>query len=96
MATNLETLNAALQTLNETTSAEATLLQASTAKLDAIKSLIDTLVSTSGVPQNVLDMAAQIQSQLSGVVASTTAQAARLDQLAVDPRNPVPVPPPAA
>ncbi len=100
MATNLETLQAALDALNTTTTQEATLLQADTAKLDSIQALITSILSTTGVPQSVLDQAAAIQAQLTGVVASTTAQAARLDQLATDPRNPVPVPapivPPAA
>lgn len=93
--TNLDTLTAALDQLNTTTSQEATLLQADTAKLDAIQALITDIVQTAGVPQSVLDKATQIQAALSGVVDATTAQAARLDQLAQDPRNPVPVPPPA-
>jgi uncharacterized protein (UPF0147 family) len=96
MATNLETLQAALDALNTTTTQEATLLQADTAKLDVIQTLITSILSTTGVPQSVLDQAAAIQAQLTGVVASTTAQAARLDQLATDPRNPVPTPPPVA
>jgi hypothetical protein len=95
MATNQEALAAALAQLNTTTSQEAALLAADTGKLDAIKALIDNLISTAGVPQSVLDLAAQIQATVDGVVATTTAQASRLDQLATDPRNPVPVPPPA-
>lgn len=96
MATNQEILNAAFVQLNETTSAEATLLTANNAKLDGIKALIDNLVNTAGVPQSVIDQATQIQAQIAAIVTATTAQASRLDQLAVDPRNPVPVPPPAA
>lgn len=78
-------------------------------KLDAIQELITDLVATNGVPQSVLDKAAAAQAAVTALVASstangaalaavssnTTAQSARLDQLAVDPRNPVPTPPPA-
>lgn len=95
MATNLDTLTAALAALNTATSQEAALLQADNAKLDTIQALIASIMNTAGVPQSVLDTAAQIQTALSGVVGTTTAQAARLDQLGQDPRNPVPTPPPA-
>ena len=96
MATNLDTLNAALDALNTTTSQEAALLQADTAKLDAVQALITSIVNTAGVPQSVIDKANQVQAALSDVVATTTAQATRLDQLAQDPTNPVPTPPPTA
>lgn len=94
MANNLDTLNAALDALNTATSQEASLLQADGAKLDAIQALITSIVNTAGVPQSVIDKATQIQTALTGVIATTTAQAARLDQLAVDPTNPVPTPTP--
>ena len=93
--TNLDTLTNTLAAIDTAPSQEAALLQADTVKLDAISSLISDIVQTTGVPQSVLDKAAQIQEALSGVVTSTIAQASRLDQLAVDPRNPVPVAPPA-
>lgn len=96
MATNLDTLTAALAAVNTATSQEAALLAADTAKLDAIQALITSLVNTAGVPQSVLDTAAQIQAAITGVVSTTAQQAARLDQLGQDPRNPVPTPPPAS
>jgi hypothetical protein len=92
---NLDTANAALEAINAATSQEAVLLQANIAKLDAVQALITDLVNTAGVPQAFLDKAAQIQAALSGVVDATTAQSSRLDQIATDPRNPVPVSPPA-
>lgn len=108
--TNQQILQAALDAINTTTSQEATLLSQATAqlqadggKMDAIQTLITSILSTTGVPQSVLDQAAAIQQALGAVATSTsaiistnTALAARLDQLAVDPRNPVPVPPPVA
>lgn len=94
MANNLDTLNAALDALNTATSQEAALLAADGAKLDKVQALITDLVQTSGVPQSVLDKAAAIQAAIGDVMTTTTAQAARLDALAVDPRNPVPVAPP--
>lgn len=95
MATNLDTLTAALDQINTATTQEAQLLQADTAKLDAIQALVNTILSTAGVPQAVLDKATQIQTALADVVATTTAQAARLDQIAQTPTNPVPPPAPA-
>lgn len=95
MANNLDTLQEALDALNTATSAEAALLAADTAKLDKIQALITDLVQTAGVPQSALDKVAAIQAALADVSATTTAQAGRLDQLGVDPRNPVPTPPPA-
>ncbi len=96
MASNQEQLQAAVDQLNTTTSQEAALLIANAAKLDTIGTLITDLVNTEGVPQSILDKAAAIQSALNDVVSTTTAQAGRLDALGVDPRNPVPVKPPAA
>lgn len=78
-------------------------------KLDAIQALITDLANTAGIPQSVLDKAAAAQLAVSALVSAstangtalatvasnTTAQSARLDALAVDPRNPVPTPPPA-
>jgi|SRR5271154_6895635 len=99
MATNIETLQAALDQLNTATSQEAALLTADAGKLDKIGALIADLVAaanTAGVPQSILDQAAAIQTALTGVVQTTTAQAARLDVLGTDPRNPVPVQPPIA
>lgn len=95
MSTNLDTLNAALDALNTATSQEAALLAADGAKLDKVQALIADLVQTAGVPQSVLDKAAAIQAAIGDVVTTTTAQAARLDALAVDPRDPVPVAPPS-
>jgi hypothetical protein len=92
---NLDSLNTALDALNTATSQEAALLQADTAKLDTIQALITDLANTAGVPQSVLDKATAIQAALAGVVSTTTDQAARLDALGKDPRNPVPTPPPA-
>lgn len=78
-------------------------------KLDAIQALITSLVNTAGIPQSLVDAANAAQTAVTALVASstangaalatvassTTAQSARLDQLAQDPRNPVPTPPPA-
>lgn len=78
-------------------------------KFDAIQALITSLLNTAGIPQSVLDKASAAQAAVAGLVATstsnaaalasvqtnTTAQSARLDQLATDPRNPVPTPPPA-
>lgn len=96
MANNLDTLNTALDALNAATTQEAALLQADGAKLDAVQALITSIANTAGVPQSVIDKVTQAQTALSGVIATTTAQAARLDALAVDPTNPVPTPPPPA
>lgn len=94
MATNIEVLQSALDQLNTTTSQESALLAADGAKLDTIQALITDLVNTAGVPQSVLDKVLAIQATVSDVVSSTSAQAARLDQLGRDPRNPVPTPAP--
>jgi len=94
MANNLDTLQTALEALNAATSQEAALITAQNAKLDKVQSLITDLVSTAGVPQEVLDKAAAIQTALNEMVTASTAQAARLDSLGTDPRNPVPTPPP--
>lgn len=90
MATKQEDMQAALDALNVSTSQESALLAANTAKLDAVQALITDLVNTAGIPQALIDQANAIKMTLTGVVDSSTAQAARLDQLAVDPRNPVP------
>jgi hypothetical protein len=101
---------AALLAADTATLAQIQATQASNGpKLDAIQALITSLVNTAGVPQSVLDAAAAAQTAVNGLVASstangaalaavqssTTAQSSRLDQLGQDPRNPVPVPPPA-
>jgi hypothetical protein len=101
---------AALLATDTATLAQIQATQASNGpKLDAIQALITSLVNTAGIPQSVLDAAAAAQTAVNGLVASstansaalaavqsnTTAQAARLDQLGTDPRNPVPTPPPS-
>lgn len=77
-------------------------------KLDTIQALILDLLNTAGIPQSILDQAMAAQAAVAALVASSTAngtalasvasnttdQSARLDQLARDPRNPVPTPPP--
>jgi hypothetical protein len=95
MATRQEDMQAALDALNASTSQESALLAANNAKLDAVQALITELVNTAGIPQALIDQANAIRTTLSGVIDSSTAQAARLDQLAVDPRNPVPSPTPS-
>jgi hypothetical protein len=94
MATNLETMQAALDALNAATSQEAALLTADGEKLDKIQTLITDLVNSGGVPQTLIDQANAIVASIADVQASTTAQASRLDQLGTDPRNPVPTPAP--
>ena len=94
MANNLEILQTALDQLNTATSQEAALITAQNGKLDTISALITDLVNTAGVPQSVLDKAATIQTAITDLITTSTVQAARLDALGVDPRNPVPTPVP--
>jgi len=96
MALDIQTLTNAIAQLNTATSEEATLLLAQNAKLDAVTALIANIIATPGVPQSVLDQVAQIQTTVAGMQTLTTQQASRLDQMAADPRNAVPVATPAA
>jgi hypothetical protein len=96
MALDLQTLQNALAQLNAATSQEATLLLAQNSKLDAVQATINNIIATPGLPQSVLDQVAQIQTTVAGMQTTSSEQASRLDQMAVDPRNVVPVAPPAA
>jgi len=93
---NQDAMKAALDAVNTATSQEAALLLTLNPKLDAVQALITNLVNTAGVPQSLIDEANAILPGLQGISATTTAQAARLDAMGVDPRNPVPVAPPTA